>query len=234
LIHGYKIFSLGDSAATIEIGNLIDEALNLKVIAMQQWLSAHTFEGMKDVIVAYCSLTVLYNPLVVKKKYGVSSTAFEFVKTKLEEVWNESVENENYNNNIIRIPVCYEGDFAADINFFSAEKKLSKEEIIKIHISKTYRVYMIGFLPGFSYMGKVDDRLIIPRKSKPVAVAAGSVGIAGSQTGIYPLNSPGGWQIIGRTPVKLFDPFADVPVKINIGDQVQFYSITKNEFENFI
>jgi inhibitor of KinA len=227
----FKIFCLGDSAATIDLGNSINETLNLKIIAMQQWLSLHAFDGMKDLVVAYGSLSVIYDTLIVKKKYAGSSTAFEFVKLKLEEAWEQSVVKENFDKDAIKIPVCYDDNFAPDINFLSSENKLTKEEIIQIHISKTYRVYMIGFLPGFSYMGEVDERLIIPRKNEPIPVVAGSVGIAGSQTGIYPVNSPGGWQIIGRTPVKLFDAFSEPHVKISIGDHVQFYQITKNEFD---
>jgi inhibitor of KinA len=102
--------------------------------------------------------------------------------------------------------------------------------LVRIHISAVYRVYMIGFLPGFAYLGKLDPRLATPRKTRPVPVAAGSVGIAGSQGGIYPLNSPGGWNIIGRTPVKLFDPEKEMPARLKIGDHVQFYPVTKEEF----
>jgi len=111
--------------------------------------------------------------------------------------------------------------------------QLTEEEGVSMHTSTIYNVYMIGFLPGFSYMGEVNERIAVPRKQAPTPVVAGSVGIAGSQTGIYPLNSPGGWQIVGRTPLRLFDPFAPEPVKLQTGDRVQFYSITKREFEEY-
>ena len=112
------------------------------------------------------------------------------------------------------------------------KNKISVEEIIHLHASTTYRVYMLGFLPGFAYMGMVDEKIATPRKQFPAPVEAGSIGIAGRQTGIYPLNSPGGWQIIGRTPLKLFDKEKNDPTLFKTGDTVQFYSITKDEFEN--
>ncbi len=199
---------------------------------MQQWLFSNSFEGMKDVIMAYSSLTVFYDPLLVKRKYAGHASAYEFVKAKLQEAWQQAEVKEEPTGNVLYIPVCYDDSYGTDLDFLSEEKGLSKPEIVRLHTLKMYRVYMIGFLPGFSYMGEVDEQLATPRKSKPVPVAAGSVGIAGSQTGIYPLHSPGGWQIIGRTPVKQFDPFAQPPVKLKTGDRVKFYSITKHEFEN--
>ena len=132
---------------------------------------------------------------------------------------------------IIRIPVCYEPEFGVDLNIMAASKQMSAEEIIELHIARTYRVYTIGFLPGFSYMAEVDERLITPRKIRPEPVAAGGVGIAGAQTGIYPLNSPGGWHIIGRTPVKQFDAATKELVKLKVGDRVQFYRISREEYE---
>lgn len=228
----YKIFPLGDTAASIDLGNVIDEELNGKVIAMQQWLKSNSFAGLTDIVVAYSSLSVYYDPFIVRKKNNISATVFEFVKQKLQTSHHESMACVENNTRIISIPVCYSNDFAIDIEFISKEKNISKEEIIHLHTSKAYRVYMIGFLPGFSYLGKVDERLTISRKSEPVPVASGSVGIAGSQTGIYPLNSPGGWQIIGRTPLKLFDLLAPVPILLNVGNQVQFYEIGEEEFEN--
>jgi inhibitor of KinA len=228
----YKIFPLGDAAAAINLGNIVDEDLNKKVLAMQHWLNANSFAGLKDVVVAYSSLCIYYDPIIARKKNNISTTIFEFVKHILETAFHQSVITAENETDIIRIPVCYSNDFGIDIDFLSKEKNISKEEIIHLHVSKTYRVYMIGFLPGFSYLGKVDERLIIPRKQKPVNVAPGSVGIAGNQTGIYPLSSPGGWQIIGRTPMKLFDAQKNPPILLNVGNHVQFYEINKKEFED--
>jgi inhibitor of KinA len=113
------------------------------------------------------------------------------------------------------------------------QKQLTEQEVVTLHTGTIYNVYMIGFLPGFSYMGEVNEKIAVPRKQNPTQVLAGSVGIAGSQTGIYPLKSPGGWQVIGRTPLKMFDPFVPEPVKLQAGDRVQFFAITKQEFEEY-
>ncbi len=226
----FVIFPIGDNAVTIDLGNRINELLNRKVLGMQQWLSERALEGVKDLIIAYSSLTIFYDPVLIRKKHLISSTVFQFIKSKLEDAWaNASPSDETPGDLLMRIPVCYDNDFGFDLDFIADSKRLSKEEIIQLHVSKIYRVYMIGFLPGFSYLGEVDEKLIISRKQTPVPVPAGSVGIAGSQTGIYPLNCPGGWQIIGRTPLRLFNPSMAIPVTLKPGDYVQFYPITREE-----
>ncbi|OQP68540.1 5-oxoprolinase subunit PxpB [Niastella populi] len=226
----YKIFPLGDAAITLELGNSINEVLNQKALAMQQWLLAYPFEGLKDCLVAYSSLTVQYNAATVKKYYNLQTTVFAWVADRLKEAFERSVQEEKEAKELIRIPVCYEGP---DLGSLAQQRQLTEQEIVNIHTATIYNVYMIGFLPGFSYMGEVNERIAVPRKQHPTQVLAGSVGIAGSQTGIYPLNSPGGWQIIGRTPLRLFDPFVPEPVKLQAGDRVQFYSITKEEFVEY-
>lgn len=227
----YRIYSIGDAGITLDMGNQIDEKLNRKILAIQQWLLMHRFEGLKDVIASYCAVSVLYDPFVIKSRYLFSSSVFEFVKQKLEEAWLQSeAGNEENVEPVISIPVCYDEEFGRDLAYISKEKNLSIDQIIQLHSSKIYYVYMIGFLPGFSYLAEVDEKLIIPRKPKPVPVIAGSVGIAGSQTGIYSLNCPGGWQIIGRTPLKLFDAAASPPVVLQAGNKVRFYAISKKEF----
>jgi inhibitor of KinA len=144
-----------------------------------------------------------------------------------------SVDEEKITGKTIKVPVCYADKFATDIYYLAKQNDLTVEEIIQLHTSRTYRVYMLGFIPGFAYMGVVDDRLVIKRKPVPRTVVAGSVGIAGKQTGIYPLESPGGWQIIGRTPVKPFDPDREPPVLFEPGDLIKFYSITEDEFADY-
>lgn len=228
----YNIFPLGDSAATIDLGNIIDEALNDKVIAMQQWLLANPFEGVKDILVAYSSITIIYDTALIKKIFHPSSTVFDFIKQKLQQAYYNSLVLPAEDTATIHIPVCYDDEFGIDLNQMAGQKQISKEEIVRLHTSKQYRVYMIGFLPGFSYMAGVDERLITPRKEQPVNVVPGSVGIAGAQTGIYPFHSPGGWNIIGRTPVQLFDPASKELVKLKAGDRVQFYAISREEYNN--
>jgi len=229
----YKIFPLGDAAITLDMGNIINEALNQKALAMQLWLLDHPFEGMKDCFIAYSSLTVQYNPVIVKKQYHPQTTVFEWVAAYLKQAFDKSVENAQAAREVIKIPVCYEGNYAPDLATLAQQKQLTEQEVVNIHTAAIYNVYMIGFLPGFSYMGEVNERIAAPRKQHPTQVMAGSVGIAGSQTGIYPLNSPGGWQIVGRTPLRLFEPFVPEPVKLQAGDRVQFYAITKQEFDSY-
>jgi inhibitor of KinA len=133
-----------------------------------------------------------------------------------------------------RIPICYEEMFSLDMDFLCESNHIDRAEVIRLHTERTYTIYMIGFLPGFPYLAEVDARIAVPRKSRPRSrVPAGSVGIAGVQTGIYPVDSPGGWQIIGRTPVKMFDPRANPPVPFEAGDSISFYSITREAFEKF-
>jgi inhibitor of KinA len=151
----------------------------------------------------------------------------------LEERLQQPVSAEVIQGRLVRIPVCYEKPFATDLLSLALAKHISVEELIHIHTASIYRVYMLGFLPGFTYMGEVDERIAMTRKPVPETVMPGSVGIAGRQTGIYPLVSPGGWHIIGRTPLALFAPEREEPALLTAGDQVQFYSISSHEFENY-
>ena len=215
------------------MGNVISEALNQKALAMQLWLLAHPFEGMKDCLVAYSSLTVLYNPVLIKKFYNPETTIFAWVADILQQAFDKSVQTKPVARELLKIPVCYEEGYGTDLASLARLTRLTGQEVVTLHTDTIYNVYMIGFLPGFSYMGEVNEKIAVPRKQTPTSVMAGSVGIAGSQTGIYPVNSPGGWQIVGRTPLKLFDPFAPEPVKLQAGDRVQFYAITKKEFEEY-
>jgi inhibitor of KinA len=228
----YRIFSLGDSALTIDFGNIIDDKLNDIVISFFKKLQDQPIEGITETVPAYSSMTVYYNIVDLRKNIPEEQTVFDWMKNEVQKFLMQETENYQQEKRLVKIPVCYEPEFAIDMEAATSYIKLSTEEIIRIHTSKTYRVYMLGFLPGFAYMGEVDEKIVIPRKLQPVSVSEGSVGIAGKQTGAYSLNSPGGWQIIGRTPHKLFDKEKAEPVLLRSGDSVQFYSITKNEFEN--
>lgn len=200
---------------------------------MEAWLRQHAFEGIKDLVAAYSSLMVMYDPFLVYNKYAPKSTVFDFVKNKLKEAFEAAEGGASIQIREFSVPVCYHPDFGYDLKLMAAARQISINELIHLHCSKSYRVYMIGFLPGFAYMGKVHEKLAMPRKSQPREVEAGSVGIAGWQTGIYPLPSPGGWQIIGRTPLKLFEQMKDSPVLLAAGDTVKFYPISREEFESY-
>lgn len=226
----YSIFPLGDSALTIDFGNIISEEINKKVLRLFHYLKSAADPVIIDIIPAYSSLTVCYDtgsfPLH-------ETTAFETMADKLEEMLSNSRDIAEKAANCFRIPVCYSKIFAIDIAYLSEQNQISVEEIIHLHTEKSYKVYMLGFLPGFTYMGEVDRKIAIARKPTPVKLFAGAVGIAGTQTGIYPLESPGGWQIIGRTPVKVFTKEDRHPVLFQPGDEIKFYPITEHEFENY-
>jgi len=229
----FSIYSLGDSAVTLDIGHLIDEQLNEKAIAISAWLWEHTFPGLLDIIVAYSSVTIFYDPVETgKKQPAKEDSVYKYVGRLLEEAYAAVGTPVPLapTGEPIRIPVCYGESYGPDLEELARVKSMTHEDIIRLHCSAIYRVYMLGFLPGFPYLGTVDPRLETGRKQRPVPVSAGGVGIAGNQTGIYPVNSPGGWQIIGRTPVKLFDPSTTPPVKLSIGDRVQFYPVSPAEF----
>lgn len=225
----YQIFALGDSAATVQLGHTIDENINKRIISLFHYLQNNPIEGCKEIVPAYNSFTIYFDVMAIKQKHTTGS-AFDIIKRKLEEVLAMPTKFTEEENAIIRIPVLYGGD---DLHFIASEKKLSVEEVMAIHSSAKYRVYMSGFLPGFAYMGEVDTQIAIGRKEKPSRIEPGSVGIAGRQTGIYPFHSPGGWRIIGHTPLKIFDINKEEPALLHAGDYVQFYPITAHEFGNY-
>lgn len=231
--YSYDFYPLGDSAITLDLGNKIDESINKKIIAFFHQLQDHPFEGLIDILPAYSSLTIYYDVMRLKKIAG-KKTVYIWVKEKFEKILQQLPEPRDAASRLVNIPVCYEKEFAPDLETMSFEKKLSADEIIHLHMSKQYRVYMLGFLPGFAYMGEVDDRIAMPRLTQPrKKVEAGSVGIAGKQTGIYPLDSPGGWNIIGKTPLKLFNAMGKELTLLRAGDMVQFNPISRDEFENY-
>ena len=244
----YHIFPLGDSAIIIDFGNYIDETINKEVIARFNQLQQQPLPGMIETVPAYSSITVYYDVMALKKKIPLHQTVYEWMRQQLEERLQQPVQQNQIAQRLLNIPVCYDEEFALDIQYLATLKNISVDEVIQIHTARQYKVYMLGFLPGFAYMGVVDEKITLPRKPQPVNIPAGSVGIAGKQTGIYPLASPGGWQIIGRTPLKLFkaspnlpegealdseslNMAATEPTLLKAGDWVQFYSITKKEFE---
>jgi inhibitor of KinA len=228
----YKIFFIGDSAATIDFGNVISEEINKKAISLFSRLSQHPFDGIIEAIPAYSSVTIYINVPLLRKKISPEKKVYEWVTKELHKIMFQEFEDTQLEKNVVRVPVCYEDEFATDIHWLSKQNGVSTQDIIRLHTSRQYRVYMLGFLPGFAYMAEVDDQIAVPRKPQPQWILAGSVGIAGKQTGIYPLNSPGGWQIIGRTPVKIFDKERAETCFLKAGDYVEFYSITKDEFED--
>lgn len=228
--YSYHIYPLGDQALTVEFGDTINAACNKMVMQFFYQLQSNPIKGVKDIIPAYASLTICYDCTII---YKVNSTVltFEWIKEQLINQL-QSIKKLPSNNQFINIPVCYDFSVAPDLKEVALTVGISVEELIEIHSGTIYSVYMIGFLPGFPYMASVDERIRINRKSTPrTFVPKGSVGIAGEQTGIYPLDSPGGWQLIGQTPLNIFDVSKEIPCLLQPGDSVQFYSIDLNEFD---
>ena len=229
----HKIFPISDSALTIDFGNVINETINSTVLSLFRDFQNNPQDGFIETIPAYSSLTVYFDVFQLSKSIPQDRTVYKWVSSVLEERLRRLPETVELGSPLFEIPVCYDPEFAPDIGEIANLKAISTDEVMHIHRSKEYRVYMLGFLPGFSYMGEVDERIAVPRKSQPKQVAAGSIGIAGRQTGIYPSASPGGWQIIGRTPLKIFDPKKEEPTLLKAGDRVRFIPISKHEFENY-
>jgi inhibitor of KinA len=229
----YSFFPLGDAAILMNCGDVMNAGINAFIIQCFHLLKSKQPAFITDLVPAYSSLTIHYKAAEVRTWKKEEETSFDavakHVKLLLEQPLKKPVEGR-----LLRIPVCYQDDFAPDLKALAATKSLTADDVVRIHTSRNYRVYMLGFLPGFAYMGEVDAAIAMSRHTQPrKEVAAGSVGIAGEQTGIYPLTSPGGWQIIGRTPMALFDVNKDNPVALQPGDVVQFYSITAHEFTDY-
>ena len=219
-----KIFPLGDNALTVCFGSEISPELNNFVLRLAQFFVRNQFSGLIETVPAYASLSIFYDVLMVRKGFPEFLTAFSAVKSIVQNALVKMDKISEEESRLIEIPVNFDQEFAPDLEFVSATNNLTPEEVVEIFTAKIYRVYMLGFLPGFAYMGEVDERIASPRKDSPrLEVPKGSVGIAGRQTGIYPLESPGGWQIIGRTNIKLFTPEAETPTFLQAGDSVKFY-----------
>ena len=220
-----RIYNIHDQATTIEFAAEISDATNMQVIAMQHAIESNPIKGFVEAVPAYGSLTVYFNDQVS------AETVRSWLSDLSAQVSNTSLATEGKQ---ISIPVCYDPSFGTDLPWVAEHLNLSMEAIIALHTSIAYRVYMIGFTPGFPYMGTLPTTLEVPRKQTPsMKIPAGSVAIAGKQTGIYPAEVPGGWQVIGRTPFRMFDPSTTPCSFLNAGDIVQFKPITLEAFNQY-
>jgi len=209
-----RIVPLGDSALLVQLGDEIDLIINQRVHALAALIDKATLKGIVETVPAYGTLLVHYDPLVL-----TYSKAHQWVRSKLEQVEDSRPGKPRQ----IEVPVKYGGEHGPDLESVAAYHDLQVEDVIRIHSKRTYTVYMMGFTPGFPYMGKLDDAIVTPRLEVPrTNVPQGTVAIAGSQTGIYPIISPGGWRLIGHTSLILFDPQSDNPFLFSPGDEVKF------------
>jgi len=220
-----RFLLMGDRGLLLEFGDEISAEVNEKVRRMALAIQAESIEGMIETVPTYRSLLVLYNPLILPA---------DELKKRLIRLEEELKQTSFPDPKLTKIPVLYGGAYGPDLEGVARHHQISPEEVVRLHCSKPYFIYMIGFMPGFPYMGELPDTLITPRLKTPrLSVPAGSVAIAQKQTGIYPMESPGGWQIVGRTPIKLFDPEKDPPALLQMGDLVQFYPISEKEFKEW-
>lgn len=226
----YELYPSGDQALTIDFGNEVTDEIHHRVMAAYHYLNSIALTGIKDLIPAYTSLTLVYDVLLWKK-INTRQAAYANLTQWLEPLLKAIPEVILQEKEIVSIPVCYDPTLAPDLEMLAQRLGLGVEELVGLHTAQIYSVYMLGFLPGFPYMGMVDPRLAAARHAQPrTQVAAGSVGIAGRQTGVYPLASPGGWQLIGQTPVVLFDRNLKQPCLLMPGDRVRFTAISLSEF----
>ncbi len=219
---GYTLSPLGDSAIIIKFGNTIDMATHIKIRQFIDLLDKSAIDGMIELVPAYTTVTVFYH---------FPTISYKTICHKLETLLLNLSATSLVQAQTVEIPVCYSKEYGKDLNTVAEINDLSVDEVIEIHSGGDYCVYMLGFAPGFPYLGGLSKQIAAPRKEIPrLVVPAGSVGIGGQQTGVYPMEMPGGWQLIGKTPLKLFDPWKNPPCILNIGDQVRFKAITKEEF----
>ena len=213
----------GDSAIVVELEARIDPEINARVIQLAGAVQAAAFTGVRDVVPSYRSFTVFFDPL---------RTDYRGLLELLERQIDRLTDPPIVAAPSIRVPVCYGGEFGPDLAAVAAFANKPPQDVIAIHASATYRVFMLGFMPGFAYMGVVDPRIAMPRRSTPrVRVPCGAVGIAGEQTGVYPAETPGGWQLIGRTPLEPFDLNRAAPFLFRPGDAVRFVPIERDEYD---
>lgn len=225
-----QLLLCGDCAVTVAFPQRIDEEINNLIRRFCQRLEGMEEPGVIEFVPTYAGVTVHYDPQLL------SHDALERILSRLlEGLEQERVEGEGgalSSARMVRIPVAYGGEYGPDLEEVARARQLTPEQVIRIHSGREYLVYMLGFTPGFPYLGGMDPRIATPRLEVPrTRIPAGSVGIAGEQTGVYPMESPGGWRLIGRTPLALFDPNRQEPFLLRAGDRVRFCPIQPARFE---
>lgn len=225
-MNNVRFLLTGDTSLSVEFGDVINEAINHDIRAYKIALEKAGIPGIVETVPTYRSLMVHYDPSVIP---------YAQIRMKLEQLLDEMGEIEIPPSPVLEIPVLYGGEMGPDLPFVAENAGMSEEEVVKIHSSAEYLIYMLGFTPGFTYLGGMSEKIAAPRLKAPrVKIPAGSVGIAGTQTGVYPIDSPGGWQLIGRTPVKMYDPERETPILPEAGQYIQFFPVTQEEYDRIL
>ena len=214
----------GETGLVVEFGNEIEPAVNTRVHSLSRRIASEYAQVIEAVVPTYRSFLVFFDPLLISRKELIEK--IEETNTAMQSDAADAAKNQT-----VIIPTLYGGEAGPDIEFVAEHNNLTVDEVIQIHTSVPYRIYMMGFTPGFPYLGGMSDKIATPRLNTPrMKIPAGSVGIAGAQTGLYPVESPGGWQLIGRTPLKVFNPASIDPFVYAAGDSLQFESISVEEY----
>lgn len=237
-----QIEPCGDTAVSLKLGHSISPDVHRQVMALVAAIEELPFPGWVECVPYYTGVTVYYDPMEVVKwrqlhpyyEPGPEALIWETVASWIREKLHQAASSPVTKPRTVEIPVCYGGICGPDLQEVAQYTGLTADEVIAIHSGATYLVYMLGFAPGFPYLGGLPECLATPRRATPrLQIPSGSVGIAGQQTGVYPLPTPGGWQLIGRTPVRLFQPLDDPPTMLQPGDQVRFVPISWNDYEAY-
>lgn len=219
----FTVCPVGDTGLLASFEQRISQSVGAAVAALNTRVAAAAIPGVVETVPAFTTLLIFYDPLVTEYD-AVAATVQKLAQAPDSDTAAEE-------GRLVEIPVCYGGAFGPDLPFVAEHAGLTETEVIRLHAGRDYPIYMLGFLPGFPYLGGLDERLFTPRLPTPrTAIPAGSVGIGGEQTGVYPIASPGGWQLIGRTPLKLFDPSVG-RLPYAAGDRIRFCPITQDEFD---
>lgn len=230
-MNNVRLSPLGDRAVLIHLGDAIDEKTHRLVRAVCARLTERPVPGMCELVPAFASVAVHYEPTALPN--AARSAPYDRFAAAIENALQSLGDEAVAPPRTVEIPVCYGDEYGPDLEEVGQQHDLTPDEVVRLHSGATYRVYMLGFAPGFAYMGGLPETIATPRRAEPrTAVPAGSVGIGGNQTGIYPLTLPGGWRLIGRTPVRLFDAARQPPTLLSVGDVVRFRAVSPNEYRD--